>query len=57
MTGTRGELEIRRLQERLARAFENRDFEAVLGCYAADAVLLAPGKLGIGWLMKYLNWG
>ena len=21
------------------------------------AVLLAPGKLGIGWLMKYLNWG
>ena len=21
------------------------------------AVLLAPGKLGIGWLVKYLNWG
>jgi membrane protein DedA with SNARE-associated domain len=21
------------------------------------AVLLAPGKLGIGWLMQYLNWG
>jgi membrane protein DedA with SNARE-associated domain len=21
------------------------------------AVLLAPGKLGIGWLVEYLNWG
>ena len=32
------------LQERLARAFEARDFEAVLACYADDAVLLAPGR-------------
>jgi uncharacterized protein (TIGR02246 family) len=32
------------LQERLARAFQGRDFETVLGCYAEDAVLLAPGR-------------
>jgi uncharacterized protein (TIGR02246 family) len=38
------EAEIRLLQERMARAFANRDFEAVLHCYADDAVLLAPGR-------------
>ena len=44
MTGARSEDEIRQLQERLARAFTNRDFDAVLRCYADDAVLLAPGR-------------
>jgi uncharacterized protein (TIGR02246 family) len=38
------ETAIRLLQERLARAFTNRDFEAVMRCYADDAVLLAPGR-------------
>jgi uncharacterized protein (TIGR02246 family) len=32
------------LQERLARAFASRDFDAVMQCYAGDAVLLAPGR-------------
>jgi uncharacterized protein (TIGR02246 family) len=41
---TDSEAEIRQLQERLARAFGDRDFEAVLRCYADDAVLLAPGR-------------
>ena len=35
---------IRLLQERLARAFSARDFDAVLSCYAEDAVLLAPAR-------------
>lgn len=38
------EAAIRRLQQELARAFHARDFAAVLRCYAADAVLLAPGR-------------
>jgi uncharacterized protein (TIGR02246 family) len=35
---------IRLLQQRLARAFTARDFDAVLDCYTDDAVLLAPGR-------------
>jgi uncharacterized protein (TIGR02246 family) len=35
---------IRLLQDEMARAFGNRDFDAVLRCYAGDAVLLAPGR-------------
>jgi uncharacterized protein (TIGR02246 family) len=38
------EQQIDLLQQRLARAFQVRDFEAVLRCYAGDAVLLAPGR-------------
>lgn len=34
----------------MARAFGDRDFEAVMRCYADDAVLLAPGRpAALGW--------
>jgi uncharacterized protein (TIGR02246 family) len=35
---------IRLLQDEMARAFSNREFDAVMRCYAGDAVLLAPGR-------------
>jgi uncharacterized protein (TIGR02246 family) len=44
LSASQVESEVRRLQERLARAFADRDFEAVSRCYADDAVLLAPGR-------------
>jgi len=38
------EAAIRLLQEEMARAFSRRDFDAVMRCYAEDAVLLVPAR-------------